>query len=618
VDGAMKDPDEFDRFYKDVRDRLLVLTYCLTGDLPSSRAAVRDAFVVAWHHWRKVSRLEDPEGWTRVRACARAQRRHTAKLWHREKGLDPEVKATLDALGKLPLPQRRVLLLTELTSASMAEIAREVGLPRTDTERELQTASAQFAVARDVPTTSIRTVFDPVRAYVEGEGRWPRATIVRRAGATRRRTHTVIGVAATAAVLVVTGTLVSDNTGVRPTLSGERVSAAEPHSRSPKPTPEPVDLPAESLLAADQVSKATPGTAWVEDSTDDNSAGDGLVMPCQDDRYADPKGSAALVRTFAPKKPGKADPAATAVQTAQVSRSEKAAQRGYATALDWFAGCGDDRAELISTHRVDGVGDEAMLLVLRAWDGAGSTLVAGVARTGELTTTTFTRTPVGTAPARQKAAELLADAVSGLCNLQGAGSCAFDPKLRDAAPVPAATVPAMLAEVDLPPVTGVEKPWVGTEPRQARSNAAATTCDQTDFRSTSNGVTRTFLVPGAGLPAQFGLTETIGSLPEKKAAAFVERIRTALAKCSDKHMGTQVTPVRKVDEKGRDLSVWHVSTEISENKTVDYLMGVVRDGTAIAQIGFVPAPKVGFAPGAFVGIVERALDRLGAMPAPKG
>ena len=133
----MKDPSEFDQFYKDVRDRLLVLTYCLTGDLSSSRAAVRDAFVVTWHHWRKVSRLEDPEAWTRSRACTHAQRRHTAKLWHREKGLDPEAKATLDALARLPLTQRRVLLLTHLTTCSMAEISREVGLPRAETEREL-------------------------------------------------------------------------------------------------------------------------------------------------------------------------------------------------------------------------------------------------------------------------------------------------------------------------------------------------------------------------------------------------------------------------------------------------------------------------------------------------
>ena len=101
----MKDPDEFDQFYKDVRDRLLVLTYCLTGDLSSSRAAVRDAFVspgttgARCRSWR--TRGVDPG------ACAHAQRRHTAKLWHREKGLDPEAKATLDALGKLSQHQRR-------------------------------------------------------------------------------------------------------------------------------------------------------------------------------------------------------------------------------------------------------------------------------------------------------------------------------------------------------------------------------------------------------------------------------------------------------------------------------------------------------------------------------
>ena len=146
----MRNPDEFDAFYKDARDRLLLQTYALTGDLPASRSAVRDAFVAAWHHWRKVSRLDDPEAWARPHAWAHAQRRHTARLWHREKGLDPEVLATLDALGKLPVNQRKTLLLTQLSSVSMADMAREVGLPQAQAERELQRATAQFAVHRDV------------------------------------------------------------------------------------------------------------------------------------------------------------------------------------------------------------------------------------------------------------------------------------------------------------------------------------------------------------------------------------------------------------------------------------------------------------------------------------
>ena len=59
----MHDGDEFDEFYKSIRSSLLQQTFALTGDLSASRSAVRDAYVAAWHHWRKVSRLEDREAW---------------------------------------------------------------------------------------------------------------------------------------------------------------------------------------------------------------------------------------------------------------------------------------------------------------------------------------------------------------------------------------------------------------------------------------------------------------------------------------------------------------------------------------------------------------------------
>ena len=142
--------DEFDDFYKSTRTALLQQTFALTGDLPASRSAVRDAFVAAWHHWRKVSRLEDPEAWVRPLAWRHAQRRHSARIFHRDRKLDPEIRATLDALAKLPLAQRKVLLLTQLTDASMADMAREVGLPLHEAEQRLQTATSQFAMNRDV------------------------------------------------------------------------------------------------------------------------------------------------------------------------------------------------------------------------------------------------------------------------------------------------------------------------------------------------------------------------------------------------------------------------------------------------------------------------------------
>ena len=55
----MRSPETFDAYYVETRTRLLHEAYALTGDAPASRAAVRDAFVVAWHRWRKVGQLED-------------------------------------------------------------------------------------------------------------------------------------------------------------------------------------------------------------------------------------------------------------------------------------------------------------------------------------------------------------------------------------------------------------------------------------------------------------------------------------------------------------------------------------------------------------------------------
>jgi len=52
---------DFETFYKDVRSRLLLQTWALTGDLTAGRKAVQDALVIAWHHWRKVGRLTPAE-----------------------------------------------------------------------------------------------------------------------------------------------------------------------------------------------------------------------------------------------------------------------------------------------------------------------------------------------------------------------------------------------------------------------------------------------------------------------------------------------------------------------------------------------------------------------------
>ena len=108
------------------------------------------------------------------------------------------------------------------------------------------------------------------------------------------------------------------------------------------------------------------GRRWTETSTTDNTEGNGRVMPCQQTRFADPRGvggAGPRVRQHRPRKP----PEVAAIEATELSRTPRRRQRAYETVLDWFAGCGEPRAQLVSTHRVDGVGDEATLFELKKW-----------------------------------------------------------------------------------------------------------------------------------------------------------------------------------------------------------------------------------------------------------
>src|ERR1700754_788787 len=198
--STRQDPSGFEDFYKEVRGRLLLQTYALTGDLHASQRAVRDALVVAWHHWRKVSRLDRPEDYVRPLAWRRAQRRSSARWWARQKDIDADSRATLDALGKLTTTQRKVLLLAHLTALPIDAMAREAGVTRANAERELQLASAQFSVHREVPSTGVRSALEALAPGLDAV-RWPRPSIVVRAGSARGRAPTGGGVASAVAAV---------------------------------------------------------------------------------------------------------------------------------------------------------------------------------------------------------------------------------------------------------------------------------------------------------------------------------------------------------------------------------------------------------------------------------
>lgn len=608
----MSSEEEFDAFYKDARDRLLVQTFALTGDLRVARSAVRDTFVVAWHHWRKVARDGDPESWARPHAWLHAHRRHTARRWHREKGLDPEVAATLDALSRLTHTQRRVLLLTHLATTSLDDMAREVGQTVEDTTRDLQTATSQVAIHRGIATTAVPVAIRSL-ADTTLDARWPRASIIRRSGAARRRTHTLVGAVVAVVAVGTAGAVVTEPDGVRPTL--DRTAVAAPAGPRPQPTTTPEDsdvLPSAAMVAADEVADLLPGEGWAEVETHDNTTGDGLVVPCQQARYADPRLVDALVREI--RTPRGTEPRRTVVAFTEASRTDAAAGRTMDRLTGWFAACDEERSQLLSTSTVGRVGEDAVQLVLRDWDEPVTTTVVGIARTGRFVVSTVSSVRAARVEDPEAHARLLGAAVGGVCELDGGGTCGSGaPTLQRRDAVPAGDPATMLVESDLPPVSGVDSPWVGTRPEPAKGqNAAATRCDRTTFsgRDMRDAATRTFLIPEAKLPVEFGLTETVGRLSEGAARTFVADIRRKMGSCSDRALGTDVLTAASRTGQGEELAVWHVTVEVTETRSVKYYMAVARSGGQLLQLGFIPAPGVEMRRGAFLDLAERGLERL--------
>lgn len=629
----MKDTAAFDAFYVDARARLLHQTYALTGDLGGAQAAVQDAFVAAWHHWRRVSSLEDPEVWVRRRAWGRASRKQSTRLWSRSRSTDPDEQATQEALAKLSSTQRKVLLLSQLTPGPLAAVAREVELPLATVERELQSGTAQFASHRNVDSALVRATLDRL-AVPAAAVRWPRATIIRRAGNTRRRTHTLVSAAAVTGLLVASGAAVTAGADAHPRLTQEQAIAPTPVATTPEaPVPE---LSPAQLLTAAQVSRVSPDRRWrvARTAVDPVDKSEAASLACAAPTVAGPRTIGTLVRTYRSESaPGhrrdkaskgsgssQASQPAAASQTTELSTSTRAATKAYANTRDWYAGCPTDRVQLVSTHRVAKVGDDATMVVLKSWADPAHLMVVGVARTGSVTTSVVSRLPEQQKPDLKPEAALLAAAVNTLCGAPGTGTCSGPPELAETAPLPTGPVPGMLSEVDLPPVSHLDEAWVGTQPRKAVVNAAATQCDAADFMrpGMSNAMTRTFVAPEANLPDSFGLTQTVATSARPAAKAFVEQIRSKLAACEDKHIGTKVTKVADEGTADSDLSVWRVDVEVSDKVTVTYLMGVSRAGTAVTQVGFTPTDGYSVSPDDFVAVVRRAQERLAYLPEPRG
>ena len=131
---------DFDEFYAAHCADLTVQVYAYFGDLHEAQDVVQEAFCRALARWRTVSAYDDPVAWVRRvawnLAVSRWRRARTALNFVRRQrpaeaqmdGPTPERVALVAALGTLPAPQRRAMVLRYLGDLTVAEIADREGV----------------------------------------------------------------------------------------------------------------------------------------------------------------------------------------------------------------------------------------------------------------------------------------------------------------------------------------------------------------------------------------------------------------------------------------------------------------------------------------------------------
>ena len=284
----MIQPEAFDAFYKDARTRLLAQTYALTGDLPAARSAVRDSFIVTWHHWRKVQPAARPRGvGAPARVVAGAATPHRPDLAPRQ---EPRPRGEGDlrrarASSRSPSARRWCSTGSPRCRSPSAPVSSgSDGGGRADDRAPRRRSSSSSATWR--PTALPRAVRPARRA---GRGR-PRGRAPRSCGVPGRR-----AVVPTRSSVPPPrsrpssspGTVVSGSTLEGQPEASDQGQAASGDEAAPDAE---TYFTGDRLLEADELGLYLDGPAGAPPRPLTTAAATARATPCQQERYADPDG----------------------------------------------------------------------------------------------------------------------------------------------------------------------------------------------------------------------------------------------------------------------------------------------------------------------------------------
>ncbi|MCU1692894.1 MAG: subfamily polymerase sigma-24 subunit [Frankiales bacterium] len=148
--------DDFTRFYETSYRSVYRVVVPMTLDRGDAEDVVQEAYAAAARQWDTVSAMELPVAWVRRVAVNRAVDLHRRR-WSRRRAyglLQPGAEhrddlsvEVMDALSRLPVAERQVVVLHHLLDMPVEELAREVGRPSGTVKAQLVRGRRRLAAA---------------------------------------------------------------------------------------------------------------------------------------------------------------------------------------------------------------------------------------------------------------------------------------------------------------------------------------------------------------------------------------------------------------------------------------------------------------------------------------
>lgn len=362
---------------------------------------------------------------------------------------------------------------------------------------------------------------------------------------------------------------------------------------------------ADDKLLLDAASAKTLGAtgAWTVTGTAGGDDAPDTSFACQPQRVADPAGLRTWVRTLQNSVTKE-----TAVQYIDVSNDKATAAKTYNTVVRWLSQCSSPQTRLSAGYVTTGVGQAGVIAVFGQVPGAKTTKYKTVAVTlaGQATMVVEHDTVTATPPRPDAVLKVASAAAKKIC--AQTGGCGTGAALAKPALLPNVDTPGFMAPADLPLLPEVDKPWVSA-PAQTSDG---TGCERLTLKKAkaSKYSTVTYVAPGAKVPTEFGVDDTVVKFPTTAAATdYADKIRKNLDNCEKNVSNAETEGTGTVKTSTVTGKSWKATYDSGDGKKFHYRIGVAGSGDRVVYLLYPVLKNLDITDAAFNETLVRAVDR---------